>query len=579
MDNNENYKNEGRNQFNRKVILLIALLVCLLCVIVLVKVIEHFTPSKEVKKLTDYYSLAGNEAELFIDTKNSGEKGAVIDGKGYILLSTAQNMLPRLYADKTASEVIFTTPTEVEEYPLNSTEYTVNSDEKKSLEVPAVIVGDNGSWYISTDFIKSKHDMSVNVSADPGRIVLFEKNGAEYDVHTVKEDTQVRDDATIKGNVLSDVKKGDRLYLLGGAADSKFVNVLTEDGVTGYCLLSKLGESELYKTDFKREKDSEIYTSVKRDGKVVLGWHQVTNEAANSTLDSVISGNGTLNVISPTWFSVVQNDGTLSTLADENYVKTVHDAGMQIWPLVNDFDKNVDFAGIFASRVKRNGLILNIMYFINKYDLDGINIDFENITSEDSADYTEFIRELSVSMRKAGKTLSVDTYVPTEYTAYYDRTEIGTVADFLIIMAYDEHYSGSSTPGSVSSVSWVKNGIDSTLELIPEEKMIVGLPFYTRIWRTAPDGTLTSRALSMDGGLARVKEGGATPKWSKKYGQYIAKWMDGDDTMRIWLEEEKSIGTKIKAIDTKAPNCGGVAFWKLGLERPEVWENVSAWSR
>ena len=173
--------------------------------------------------------------------------------------------------------------------------------------------------------------------------------------------------------------------------------------------------------------------------------------------------------------------------------------------------------------------------------------------------------------------LSVDNYIPLEFNAFYNIKEQGIVSDYLCVMAYDEHYSGSPKAGSVSSLSWVKNSIENTVRSAPMKKLIVGLPFYTRLWREAHTGKLTSRALSMDGGLNLVNSNKAKKEWDKEKGQYYAEWKDGKDRMRIWLEEEKSLEAKLKLVEKD--KVAGIAFWKLGLERKEAWNSVTDWLR
>jgi len=552
-----------------------ALILVVVAVIVFIRLVIAMTPSRTVEPLSKYYGLTGDTAKLIINTNESEGKAIVAEKNGYIDVDTASTLVSRIYPDTGDDFVVYTDPDSVYVYTPDELTYTQNGEEK-SAKIAPVVKGEDGTRYISTELLQSFFDMQVNVSENPGRIVIFSDDKTSFKYRDSKKETAVRVDANIKSNVLENAKKGTKLYVLGESEEKDFIKVLTEDGVIGYAKLNTLGDVKQEKLSFKRKNDSEIYTSVKRDSKVVLAWHQVTNATANGNLSGYLNGVKGVNVLSPTWFAVMNQEGDLSSIADESYVNLAHSMGMEVWPIVNDFNTDINFADIYGTESGRKALIANIMYFIREYDLDGINIDFEKVTAKLSPDYTQFIRELSVKMRAAGKVLSVDTYIPTEYTAYFDRTEIATVADYLVIMAYDEHYAGSSTAGSVSTVSWVKKGIKNSLELVPEEKLIVGLPFYTRLWRVGKD-SLKSEALSMDGGLNAVSNAGKTPTWSEKSCQYVAKWKDGGDTMKIWLEEERSIAAKLDEVSKDAPNCSGVAFWKLGLERDAVWDAVTKW--
>ena len=355
--------------------------------------------------------------------------------------------------------------------------------------------------------------------------------------------------------------------------------MFTGDGVTGYIKTSDLDTDNIEhkKYSFDRGKEDAGYTSITRDEPIVLGWHQVTSTAANSSLGTALAKAEGLNVISPTWFGVADSEGEVTSLASKDYVTKLKAINVDVWPLISDFNKDVDYNRLFMSTTTRGNLIKNIIYFIEEYNLDGINIDFEHIKSSYAEGYIEFLRELSIEMRSRKKVLSVDNYIPLEFNAFYNIKEQGIVSDYLCVMAYDEHYSGSPKAGSVSSLSWVKNSIENTAKSAPMKKLIVGLPFYTRLWREAHTGKLTSRALSMDGGLNLVSSNKAKKEWDKEKGQYYAEWKDGKDRMRIWLEEEKSLEAKLKLVEKD--KVAGIAFWKLGLERKEAWNSVTDWLR
>ncbi|MFC2476539.1 MAG: glycosyl hydrolase family 18 protein, partial [Catonella sp.] len=215
------------------------------------------------------------------------------------------------------------------------------------------------------------------------------------------------------------------------------------------------------------------------------------------------------------------------------------------------------------------------VYFVEEYNLDGINIDFEKVKASYARGYIQFLRELSIEMRNRNKVLSIDNYIPLDFNEFYNLKEQGVVADYICVMAYDEHYAGSDEAGSVSSLNWVKKSIENTAKNVPMNKIIVGLPFYTRIWRETDDGKLKTKALGMEGGLNLVSEYAAKKEWNDELGQYYAEWKDGKDKMRIWLEEERSLAAKLKQVNKE--KAAGIAFWKLGLERKEAWKSVTDW--
>ena len=545
-------------------------------ILVLGKKLDFSGSNNTEVSLTDYYKLPEGEARLVVDLIKSDENAVIKDGKTYLPYSAAEKMMPRIFYDALDDVAVYTTATEKYVYTAGEKEYQVNGKDETE-EVPSFIE-DGGNLYVALNFIEKWHEMKAEVYENPGRVVIFDENNAEYEYAGVKSDTALREAGDKKEPILKELKEGEKVYLLEGTGND-YTRVFTEDGVTGYIKTSDLDTDNIEhkKYSFDREKEDTGYTSITRDEPIVLGWHQVTSTAANSSLGTALAKAEGLNVISPTWFGVADSEGEVTSLASKDYVTKLKAINVDVWPLISDFNKDVDYNRLFMSTTTRGNLIKNIIYFIEEYNLDGINIDFEHIKSSYAAGNIEFLRELSIEMRSRKKVLSVDNYIPLEFNAFYNIKEQGIVSDYLCVMAYDEHYSGSPKAGSVSSLSWVKNSIENTVRSAPMKKLIVGLPFYTRLWREAHTGKLTSRALSMDGGLNLVNSNKAKKEWDKEKGQYYAEWKDGKDRMRIWLEEEKSLEAKLKLVEKD--KVAGIAFWKLGLERKEAWNSVTDWLR
>ena len=545
-------------------------------ILVLGKKLDFSGSNNTEISLTDYYKLPEGEARLVVDLIKSDENAVIKDGKTYLPYSAAEKMMPRTFYDALDDVAVYTTATEKYVYTAGEKEYQVNGKDETE-DVPSFIE-DGGNLYVALDFIEKWHDMKADVYENPGRVVIFDENNAEYEYAGVKSDTALREAGDKKEPILKELKEEEKVYLLEGTGND-YTRVFTEDGVTGYIKTSDLDTDNIEhkKYSFDREKEDAGYTSITRDEPIVLGWHQVTSTAANSSLGTALAKAEGLNVISPTWFGVADSEGEVTSLASKDYVIKLKAINVDVWPLISDFNKDVDYNRLFMSTTTRGNLIKNIIYFIEEYNLDGINIDFEHIKSSYAEGYIEFLRELSIEMRSRKKVLSVDNYIPLEFNAFYNIKEQGIVSDYLCVMAYDEHYSGSPKAGSVSSLSWVKNSIENTAKSAPMKKLIVGLPFYTRLWREAHTGKLTSRALSMDGGLNLVSSNKAKKEWDKEKGQYYAEWKDGKDRMRIWLEEEKSLEAKLKLVEKD--KVAGIAFWKLGLERKEAWNSVTDWLR
>ncbi len=227
---------------------------------------------------------------------------------------------------------------------------------------------------------------------------------------------------------------------------------------------------------------------------------------------------------------------------------------------------------MLSSTTKRGKLVQSIVDTSTEYKLDGVNIDFEGLTEDSGIHYVQFLKELSVLCRSSGLILSVDNYVPFHFNNYYRLDIQGLVTDYVIIMGYDEHWHGSGDPGSVASINYVSNGLDKTLEQVPEEKVVNALPFYTILWKT--DGTeVTDQYITLNNVgdyLARVN---AVPEWDETTCQNYAEWESGGATYQIWVEDAESISVKLNVMNVK--NLGGVAVWRLGYGTPEAWELIA----
>ena len=304
-----------------------------------------------------------------------------------------------------------------------------------------------------------------------------------------------------------------------------------------------------------------------------------------------------LTTISPTWFSVKDTSGNLTSIASSEYVNYAHQSNLEVWGLIRNFDPlggqgittSAETHELLSRTSSRENLTNQLISEALQAGLDGINVDFETIAEETGEHYIQFIRELSVKCRKNGIVLSVDNYVPKGYNAHYHRKEQGIVADYVIIMGYDEHYGGSYESGSVASIGYVRDGIEETLKEVPAEKVINAMPLYTRLWKEVPktegelaeqEGTeaanysvkVTSEAYAMKKARKAAEDAGAEFTWDEETAQNYAQWESDGATYKMWLEDLQSLEEKLKVM--KENNLAGTAVWKLGFESQDLWELI-----
>lgn len=582
----------------RKRTCLIELLIALFFIIAIVAVAGIFVwkkygPSKVKADLNEYYGVdAADQSAIIVNNEILKQKGIVSDGQFYLPYEAVRQEIDGgFYWNAAEGTLRYTLPLDLVEVPAESKEYTNAGATESKDYVIVKNIGDQA--YIAVDFIQEFANVAVKTYDNPDRVVLFDDWG-EVKTVKVKKDTQVRWLAGVKSDILTEVKKGDRVYFIEEEGDWK--KIRTEDGVIGYIKNSAL-KSVKTETVTSSSQYPE-YTSMTKDYKINLVWHQVTNETANEMLSEAIAPTQGLTTISPTWFTVADTAGNLNSIASTSYVDTAHAANLEVWALVRDFDGGIDSPEetyqLLSSSASRKTLIDNLMMQVQQYNIDGINVDFEKVSEECGEHFIEFIRELSIECRKNQKVLSVDNYVPMGFNSHYELEEQGKVADYVIIMGYDEHYAGSLESGSVASIDYVENGISQATKDVAAEKVINAVPFYTRLWEEVPKteqelaeqaGTeqaqyamnVTSEALGMQEAEERVAQAGATVTWDEETQQNYAQWESDGVTYKVWLEDSSSIEAKLKLM--KKYKLGGVAAWKLGFEKPEIWSVIEKYTK
>lgn len=319
---------------------------------------------------------------------------------------------------------------------------------------------------------------------------------------------------------------------------------------------------------------------VRAAGPVCLVWEHVLRPAQPDPASlAPLPG---VNVVSPTWLCLADADGTLSSRCAVEYIRWAHSRGYAVWVLVgNDFDPDLT-RKVLQDAQARQRLVRQLLVYCRLFALDGINVDFENVYPSEKVAFVNFVEELSRLARAEGVTVSVDVTVKSSsptWSLFLDRKSLARHADYLALMVYDEHYAGSPRAGSVASLPWVERGIRGLLEEVPAEKLLLGIPFYTRLWKEErePDGQLkvTSRALGMEEAESILGEKGISPRYDPATGQDYAEWREGGATWRVWLENERSLAARLRLASDYG--LAGVAAWRRGFEKPAVWELIRSY--
>ena len=524
---------------------------------------RKYMPSDELSDKAKVFGIKGSQVTLLLDNQLQEEKGIYEGGQAYLPVGWVNEYLnQRFYWDEGEKLLVYALP-----------ESIVYADEDAQGEKgPLFKVTDDG-MYLSLGLVVNYTDIRTRSFATSQiKRVFIDTLWEPYDTAEVKKAGHVREKGGVKSPILTELEQGEQVDVL--ETMEKWSRVRTEDGYIGYIENRRLDGREQVTPESSFE--APVYTSISMDEKVRLGFHQVTRQEANNTLESYVSVTKDMNVIVPTWFNVISDDGTYNSLASKEYVDKAHEMGLQVWAMVENVStqesvKNLNTKTLMSSTSTRRKLIENLMKEADTYGFDGFNLDFESLKAEAGPHYVQFIRELSVSCRQKGLVLSVDNYVPSPYSAFYNRREQGIVADYVIIMGYDEHYAGGDA-GSVASISYVKDGIENTLKEVPKEKVINAVPFYTRVW-TVNEGKTTSKAYGIADARQWVADNHVDLTWDQELGQFYGSTVNGNGEQYIWMEDEKAMALKIGLV--KDFDLAGVACWKLGFESSDIWDIVS----
>lgn len=521
---------------------------------------KRFLPTKELADLEEVLGVSGEETAVFLNEELTEAKGITRDGQCYLPLEWVNAEInEKFYWDDIEKLLVYTLPDTI-----------VYADKRTmgSTGTPLLLL-EGDSVYLSMGLINNYTAVDSNYYPEGEyKRIYLDTRWEPYEAGVSDKRSAVRVEASIKSPVLTYTKKDDELIIL--EQSEQWSKVRTVDGYTGYLK----NKTIKYKTEKEHICDMQLpeYTSISLDEKVCIAWHQVTHENANEAMEQLIANTSGVNVIAPTWFALTDNFGNYHSYASRSYVDKAHEMGLQVWAALDNFNmgENVSSEILFARTSVRKNLIARLMEDVKTFDLDGINLDIEGIKAEAGPHYVQFIRELSVSCRNEGIILSIDNYVPAAYNAFYNRAEQGRVADYVIIMGYDEHYAGGEA-GPVASYNYVKDGIEKTLELVSNEKVINAVPFYVRIW-TEKDGETTSSAMGIKDAKAWIEENDVELYWQEELGLYYGELNTDEGLKQLWMEEEVSLGLKMDLI--RDNNLAGVGCWKLGFEPASIWDVI-----
>lgn len=539
--------------------------------------LDKYSYSEERVDLDEYFHVSGDRAAIVLQDEMVEEQAVIRKGICYFDLDTVHKYMNEIfYVDRAENLLLYTDAVETVSAVLdgNDGEYII-AGETRNMGYPICFVEED-VVYLAADYVRLFTNYSYEIF--DRQLQVYTEWGS-CQTAEIKKETAVREKGGIKSPILRDLEAGETVEVLDQMEN--WSKIKTSDAMIGYVENKRLGDIHTIQETPVTDYVAPEYTGLPMEGKVSLGFHSIGATVGNSTFYEMASSAKGMNVIAPTWFSLCDELGNFRSFGEESYVIAAHAAGLQVWGVLDNFNyrnvtkESVDEYKVLSSTCKRQKLVNGITNTAVNLGLDGINIDFEQVASETGIHYVQFLRELSVACRQNGLVLSVDDYVPFHFNEHYRLDVQGQVADYVIIMGYDEHWHGCGEPGSVASIDYVTNGITKTISEVPAEKVINALPLYTIVW-TTNGTTVTDEYLTMNNTPDFLKQVGAEPQWDETTCQNYLEWNSASGLKQVWLEDADSIRVKLNVMN--ANDIAGVAVWRLGYGTPVVWELINAYS-
>lgn len=515
----------------------------------------------------------GKDKPIFMQGKYTGYSAS---GTGESLMLPMQLLQKEVdstirYESETKS-VILTTDSKLLYMQADNKAASLNN---KPIQLRLAPVQSGDITFLPADSLKNLYGLDIQENKDSGAVLLMTA-GESVSLGTVSDNkAALRTEPTIHAPAVADMARGTAVKIWVVQGNWLFVQM--DNGYAGYVQASAIAKKGTKTVEMKKDNPTRAESSW--EGKAVnLTWEAVYNNNPDTSSIGKLTG---VNVVSPTWFKIVDSQGNVRSQGDQSYVTWAHGQGMEVWGLLsNSFDADLT-TGALSTYENRMRTIGQMMEYADLYNLDGINIDFENVYTEDGDNLTQFIRELKPMAQAKNLILSIDVTPKSNsemWSVFFDRRALGSLVDFMIVMAYDEHWASSPESGSVASLSWSQNAIERILneDEVPANKLVLGVPLYTRIWtEQTVDGEtkVSSKAAGIDDVADIIRSKKLTPVFSKSTGQHYVEYKEGGVLRKIWIEDKTSLESRVKL--AKSLKLAGIASWNRSFAGEGTWKALN----
>lgn len=473
-----------------------------------------------------------------------------------------------IYEEKDENAIITTYDKKIAKIGFEGNKININGSNKN---IYASAIKKDEVIYLPVSEMKDVYDVEIS-NIEKTKVVTMDSLKREQKKAIVTSDTAVKSSTRFISKTIDRVKKGEAVIVV--SSNNGNTKIRTANGKVGYIKSNKLDNEVVVRESMEEEKQIE--------GKINLTWDYFSQYgSAPDRSGTEIDG---VNVVSPAFFYLDKNGNLRENIGSkgQSYIEWAHKNGYKVWPMVSNAEAATESLSITSKIMNsyelRENLIESIVEKCVKYKLDGINIDFENMKQEDKDMFSRFIIELTPRLKEIGLVTSVDVTAPDggeTWSLCFDRNVIGDVADYIVFMAYDQYGVASQKPGTTAGYDWVKLSLNKFLktEEIKPEKIILAVPFYTRVWTTTPEGKTTSNSVSMKK-LDTVIPEDVEEKWDEDLKQHYVEYMDNDNKKQIWIEDKESLKAKISLITEN--NLAGVGSWAKDMETDDVWKLIKS---
>lgn len=468
--------------------------------------------------------------------------------------------------DKENGSIVTTSEINIAKMSTKDNKITINGQEE---ELNSSAIEKNETIYLPFSEISEKvYDVDLEYIKDTNTIIIDSLDRKQEVANTTKETKLKYKPQTLSGT-LEKLDANEQVVYI--EETNNWAEVRSKDGTIGYIKKEDLGNVEV-------TREAKEYID-KVEGKVNLVWDYYSEYAkapdrTGETMDGV-------NVVSPSFFSLERgSNGEIYDNAKDDgaeYIEWAHNNNYQVWAMFSNNSLKDTTSQILNDYEKRETMIENLMDLVEEYNLDGVNVDFENMNESDKDVYSRFLIELAPRLKKIGKTLSVDVTAPDgseTWSLCFDRNTIANVADYIVFMAYDQYGTSSNKAGTTAGYNWVEANVKKFLgqEDVDPEKIILGIPLYMRLWEEEEDGTAKPEVVNMKDMFDVLPEN-QVATWDEELKQYYVEYEEDGKKYKMWIENEKSVGEKINLANQY--NLAGIAFWEKDREtNDEFWTFV-----